>query len=130
MKRPSGQACIIPVFISPVIAPSSLWVKGLPVSTTTMLFAHPSYLVFLLYAPINGFYILVIFSKDSDFGLGRIMQRSPHTRAYHTHFFVLSMIFMQIPTVPYLCSQLATGTKGLCKQLQQANRFHPLQKNH
>lgn len=58
------------------------------------------------------------------------MQRSLHMHAYRAHFFVLSMIFMQIPAVPYLCSQLPTGTKGLCKQLQQANRFHPLQKNH
>lgn len=75
-------------------------------------------------------YISVIFSKSSDYGLGGIMQRSLHMHAYRAHFFVLSMIFMQIPAVPYLCSQLPTGTKGLCKQLQQANRFHPLQKNH
>lgn len=35
------------------------------------------------------------------------------------------MIFMPNPTAPYLCSQLASVTKGLCKQLLQANRFLP-----
>lgn len=32
---------------------------------------------------------------------------------------------MPNPTAPYLCSQLASVTKGLCKQLLQANRFLP-----
>lgn len=44
---------------------------------------------------------------------------------YQFHFFVLPMIFMPNPAVPYLCSQLASVTKGLCKQLLQANRFLP-----
>ena len=45
-----------------------------------------------------------------------------------SHFFIL-FVLMQNPKVPYLCSQLASVTKGLCKQLPQANRFLPLQKN-
>lgn len=48
---------------------------------------------------------------------------APNT--YQFHFFVLPMIFMPNPTAPYLCSQLASVTKGLCKQLLQANRFLP-----
>lgn len=44
---------------------------------------------------------------------------------YQFHFFVLPMIFMPNPTAPYLCSQLASVTKGLCKLLLQANRFLP-----
>lgn len=32
---------------------------------------------------------------------------------------------MPNPTARYLCSQLASGTKGLCKPLPPANRFFP-----
>ena len=53
------------------------------------------------------------------------MQRTLSTNTYQFHFFVLPMIFMPNPTVSYLCSQLASVTKGLCKQLLQANRFLP-----
>jgi len=53
------------------------------------------------------------------------MQRTLCTNTYQFHFFVLPMIFMPNPRVPYLCSQLASVTKGLCKQLLQANRFLP-----
>lgn len=58
-----------------------------------------------------------------DYGLSWIMQRTQCTNTYQFHFFVLPMIFMPNPTVLYLCSQLASVTKGLCKQLLQANRF-------
>lgn len=63
--------------------------------------------------------------KNSDYGLSWIMQRTQCTNTYQFHFFVLPMIFMPNPTAPYLCSQLASVTKGLCKQLLQANRFPP-----
>lgn len=63
--------------------------------------------------------------KNSDYGLSWIMQRTLCTNTYQFHFFVLPMIFMPNPTAPYLCSQLASVTKGLCKQLLQANRFLP-----
>lgn len=63
--------------------------------------------------------------KNSNYGLSWIMQRTLCTNTYQFHFFVLPMIFMPNPTAPYLCSQLASVTKGLCKQLLQANRFLP-----
>lgn len=63
--------------------------------------------------------------KNSDYGLSWIMQRTLCTNTYQFHFFVLPMIFMPNPTAPYLCSQLASVTKGLSKQLLQANRFLP-----
>lgn len=47
------------------------------------------------------------------------------TNTYQFHFFVLPMIFMPNPAAPYLCSQLASVTKGLCKPLLRANRFLP-----
>lgn len=53
------------------------------------------------------------------------MQRALHTNTYQFLFFVCPVIFIPNPTVPYLCSQLASVTKGLCKQLLQANRFFP-----
>lgn len=64
-----------------------------------------------------------IYLGNSDYGLSWIMQRTLCTNTYQFHFFVLPMIFMPNPTAPYLCSQLASVTKGLCKQLLQANRF-------
>lgn len=126
-KCPSGQACIIPVHS----CNCAIIIVGQRIARVYNHYAVcSSFIFFNSMHLLMGFIFWWFFSKDSDYGLSRIMQRSPHTHAYHTHFFVLSMIFMQIPTVSYLCSQLATGTKGLCKQLQQANRFHPLQKNH
>lgn len=51
------------------------------------------------------------------------------TELAHKHlsvsFLVLPMIFMPNPTVLYLCSQLASVTKGLRKPLPPANRFLP-----
>lgn len=47
------------------------------------------------------------------------------TNTYQFHFFVLPTIFMPSPAAPYLCSQLASVTKGLCKPLLPANRFLP-----
>lgn len=63
--------------------------------------------------------------KNSDYELSWIMQRNLCTNTYQFHFFVLLVIFMPNPTAPYLCSQLASVTKGLCKQLLLANRFLP-----
>lgn len=51
------------------------------------------------------------------------------TELAHKHlsvsFLVLPMIFMPNPTALYLCSQLASVTKGLRKPLPPANRFLP-----
>lgn len=58
-------------------------------------------------------------------GYPGLCKQSPSTNTYQFHFFVLPMIFMPDPTAPYLCSQLASVTKGLCKPLLQANRFLP-----
>lgn len=68
---------------------------------------------------------LALILKNSDYGLSWIMQNTQCTNTYQFHFFVLPMIFMPNPTTLYLCSQLASVTKGLCKQLLQANRFLP-----
>lgn len=79
--------------------------------------------VFSLMVPHHIYLGMIL--KNSDYGLSWIMQRTLCTNTYQFHFFVLPMIFMPNPTVPYLCSQLASVTKGLCKQLLQANRFLP-----
>lgn len=68
---------------------------------------------------------LAMILKNLDCGLSWIMQRTLCTNTYQFHFFVLPMIFMPNPTASYLCSQLASVTKGLCKQLLRANRFLP-----
>lgn len=79
--------------------------------------------MFSLMAPHHIYLGLIL--KNSDYELSWMMQRTLCINTYQFHFFVLLVIFMPNPTAPYLCSQLASVTKGLCKQLLQANRFLP-----
>lgn len=58
-------------------------------------------------------------------GYPGLCKRTLHTNTYQFHFFVLPVIFKPNPKALYLCSQLASVTKGLCKPLLQANRFPP-----
>lgn len=80
------------------------------------------------YVLINGFSPHLFGHDFKELRLWVILdyaKRTPCTNTYQFHFFVLPMIFMPNPTAPYLCSQLASVTKGLCKPLLQANRFLP-----
>lgn len=80
------------------------------------------------YVLINGFSPHLFGHDFKELRLWVILdyaKRTPRTNTYQFHFFVLPMIFKPNPTAPYLCSQLASVTKGLCKPLLQANRFLP-----